>query len=138
LTAEERRMPMAKPIVFISTLRVREGKLEGFKQHYRQGAQLIEASKPGTVAFLAYLNEDGSEVSIVHVFPDAEAMELHVQGADERAKKTYEFLEPPHSWEILGRPSETVLEMMKQAAASRTTLTVKPQLLGGYIRLRSG
>lgn len=129
---------MDEPIVFISRLRVKEGKLEGYRQFYRHGAQLIEESKPGTVVFLAYANEDGSEVTIVHIFPNAEAMEHHVQGADERAKAAFEFLEPPHGWEILGRPSEVTMEMMRHAAGSRTTLMVRPQPLGGYLRLTSG
>lgn len=32
-------------------------------------------------------------MSIVHVFPDAESMELHLQGVDELAKKAFEFME---------------------------------------------
>ena len=127
---------MSEPIVFISHNRVKEGKLDGFKQHYRQGAELMEANKPGTVAFLAYLNEDGTEVSIVHVFPDADAMELHMQGVGDRAKGAYEFLESV-SLEVYGRPTDAILEMMKQIAGSGVTLSVNPQRVGGYIRLKS-
>ena len=71
---------MSEPIVFISNQRIKEGKLDEYTQAYRQVAELTEANKPGTVAHLAYVNEDGTEMSIVHVFPDAESMELHMQG----------------------------------------------------------
>ncbi len=84
---------MSEPIVFISHNRVKEGKLDGFKQAYREAAELMEANKPGTITFLAYVNEEGTEVSIVHVFPDANSMDHHMQGVAERAKETAEFLE---------------------------------------------
>jgi len=128
---------MSEPIVFISNQRIKEGKLDGYKQYYRQVAELTEANKPGTVAHLAYANEDGTAVSIVHIFPDAESMELHMLGVDELAKKASEFMEIV-SFEIYGRPSDTVLETMKKIAGSGVTLNIKPQPIGGYIRFKSG
>jgi hypothetical protein len=65
---------MSEPIVFISNQRVKEGKLEGYKHYYRQVAE--QADKPGTIAHLAYLNEKDSELSLIHIFPDAEAVEI--------------------------------------------------------------
>ena len=128
---------MSEPIVFISNQRIKEGKLDGYKQYYRQVAELTEANKPGTVAHLAYANEDGTAVSIVHIFPDAESMELHMLGVDELAKKASEFMEIV-SFEVYGRPSDTVLETMKKIAGSGVTLNIKPQPIGGYIRFRPG
>jgi quinol monooxygenase YgiN len=129
---------MSEPIVFVSTHRIKEGKLDGFKQLSREMTPLIEAGKPNTVFFQPYLNEEGTEVTIVHVFPDADAMDLHFQGADERSEKAYEFIQPQH-FEIYGTPSDQVLAMMRQAATGpEIDLIVKPQHLGGFIRLTSG
>jgi uncharacterized protein YkuJ len=128
---------MSEPIVFISNQRIKEGKLDEYKQSYRENIGIIKADKPGTVAHLAYINEDGSEVSMVHVFPDAESMDLHMQGVGERAKKAFEFMEII-SYEIYGRPSDTVLEMMQQIAGSGVVLNLKLQHMGGYLRLKSG
>lgn len=128
---------MSGPIVFVSKHRIKEGKLDGFKQHYRKGAQLIEANKPHTVLFHAYLNEEGREVSIVHLFPDAGAMDLHMEGVGERAKEAYEFLEP-ESLEIYGRPSDEILEAMRQTTGAGVEVTVRPQSLGGFARFGSG
>ena len=133
----ERKIKMPEPIVFISNQRVKEGKLEGYKEYYRQVAEMTEANKPGTVAHLAYVNEDGTELSIIHIFPDANSMELHMQGVDELAKKAYEFIEIV-SFEIYGKPSDSVLDMMMQIAGSGIGLSIKPQRMGGYIRLKSG
>lgn len=70
---------MSEPIVLISRRRIREGKLEGLKQHNRQRAPLIEADKPQRVAFPSDLDEEGDEVSLIHVVPKAEAMDLHFE-----------------------------------------------------------
>ena len=128
---------MSEPIVFIGHQRVKEGKLEGYKQYYRQVAEQAKANKPGTVAHLAYHNEEGSELSIIHIFPDAEAMELHMRGVDELAKKAYEYVEIL-SFEIYGKPADTVLERMMQIVGSDISLNIRPQLIGGYIRFKAG
>ena len=128
---------MSEPIIFISHQRVKEGKLEGYKRYYRQVAEQAKLDKPGTIAHIAYHNEDGSELSIIHVFSDAEAMELHMKGVNELAKKAYEYVEIL-SFEIYGKPAAPLLERMMQIVGSRIALNIKPQLIGGYIRFNAG
>jgi hypothetical protein len=127
---------MSNPIIFISNQKIRAGKLDEYKKNYLQVAEMTEATKPGTAAHLAYLNEDGTKASIVHIFPDAESMEIHMKGVDELAKKAYQFMEI-ESFEIYGRPSDKILAGMMQIAGSGVTLDIKPQSVGGYIRLKS-
>jgi hypothetical protein len=128
---------MSEPIVFISNQRIKEGKLDGYMQNYRQVAEFTEENKPGTVAHLAYINAEGTEASVVHIFPDAKSMELHMQGVAEIAKKAFEFMEVI-SFEIYGKPSDAVLKTMMQIVDSGVSLSIKPQPIGGYIRFKSG
>jgi hypothetical protein len=128
---------MSDPIVFISSQRIKRGKLEEYKEYYRQVAAFTEANKPGTLAHLGYLSEDGAEATIVHVFLDAEAMERHMRGVGEIARKAAEFMEIV-SWQIYGRPSDAVLEGMLKIAGPRVTLSIKTQPIGGYIRFQPG
>ncbi len=127
---------MSEPIVFISHLRIKPGKLDGLKEANRQAMSLIEATKPGTVAFLGFLTADEAEVSFVHVFPDGEAMARHMEGAADRARAAYEFLEPI-GFEIYGQAPEGIVEGMKRIAGSGVALVLKPGLLGGYLRLKA-
>jgi len=53
------------------------------------------------------------------------------------AKKAFEFIDLI-SFEIYGKPSDTVLDMMMQIVGSGVALNIKPQRIGGYIRLKSG
>jgi len=71
------------------------------------------------------------------VFADAESMDIHFQGSDERGRAAYEYVDPA-GWEFYGRPSQQALETMRQAATSAgVTLSVEPDYLGGFLRLRS-
>ena len=94
----------------------------------------MRAEKPRTLSWLAYLETSGTSISFVHVFADAEAMDLHIEGAD--AKASSEFIEP-RGWEVYGAPSEAALEQMRRTAeAAGATLRLEPEFVaGGFLRL---
>jgi hypothetical protein len=77
---------MNGPIVFISTLRLKEGGRDGVMRMVGEVLPALDAGKPRTVFQHFYLSEDGTRLKVIHVFPDAEAMDLHVVGADERSE----------------------------------------------------
>lgn len=124
---------MTAPIVFISHQRVRPGKLEGFRSAFASVSSAIEADKPGTVVFLAFASEDSTEVRIVHIFPDAAAMDRHMVGLAERSALAREFMETT-AFEVFGRPSDGFAEIMRQAAGGGVSSTVMPDPIGGYMR----
>jgi hypothetical protein len=128
---------MSEPIVFISHNKIMEGKLEALREYSQQTMQLLREQKPDTVVFLSYVSEDGAEVSFLHVFPDAEAMDTHFEGAAQRSKNAYEFMQPK-SMEIYGTPNDGVLEMMKQIVESGVKVSIDTDYLGGFLRLKSG
>lgn len=129
---------MSEPVVFISHFGIREGTLDALKQLSEEVGAGILSEKPRTVAYLMYLDDEGTEMTVVHCFPDADSMDLHFEGADERSAAAYEFLEP-RGWEIYGTPNEVAIGMMRQAAtAAGVELTVRPGFLGGFLRLQSG
>jgi len=124
---------MSDPIVFISRNRVKEGMLDDFTRHYHDSIPPIEAGKPGTLVQLAYVNEDATEVVIVRLFPNADALDHQIQGADERSKKTYEYIEPI-GIEIFGTPNPATIEKMKKIGGSGVVVSISPNYLGGFIR----
>jgi quinol monooxygenase YgiN len=125
---------MSGPIVFISHNTVKDGKLEGFREAFGEVSVALEAERPGTIVYLAFADEDGSRVSVVHVFPDASAMGRHLQGVQERMAKAVGFIETT-GYEIYGAPSEPVLEAMHGFAQSEdVALQVQPDHVGGYVR----
>jgi hypothetical protein len=124
---------MSQPIVFISRNKIREGKVDEFRKHYRDSIPSILATKTDTIAQLAYENDDETEFTIVRIFPSAEALDLQIQGAAERSKKTYDFIEPI-SIEIFGLPNSVTLEKMNKIAGTDVIMKVNPNYIGGFIR----
>lgn len=128
---------MSEPIVFISHFKVKDGKLEGLKQHSQMMADHIQANKPGTVVFLQYFNEDKTELSIVHVFSDAEAYDQHVEGVIERARAGLEFIERV-GIELYGTLGSQALAMFEALKSSGVAFMHMPKFNTGYLRLMQG
>ena len=84
-------------------------------------------------------DEDETELNIVHVFTDADALDKHNEGVAERARGAFEFLEPI-SRELYGMPSEKTLAMMtgvRPPGAPEIEVHHMPKILGGYIRFKA-
>src|SRR5215203_2296403 len=124
---------MADAIVFISRNRVLPGRLEGVRSMLATGATALEAVKPRTLAFLPYLDEAGERLTIVHVFADAAAFDLHLAGSDDRSAAAYELI-APLGFEIYGRASESAIAMFSSAAgAAGLELTLAAEMPAGFL-----
>ena len=124
---------MIRSIVFIIRFRIKQDGSNDFRKHYRVSIPPVEANKPGTLVQLAYENENATEVSVVRLFSSADAMDLHLQGANERTKKTFEFIEPI-SIQIFGIPNAATIETLKKLGGPGIVVNVNPQFIGGFVR----
>ena len=130
---------MAEPIVMITHFRIKAGVLEELTRLHHEVARQLRVDQPRTLVHFGYLDDAGTQVSFIHLFADAESMDLHMQGGDKRARAAYEYLERGTGWEVYGRPSRPVLEALRQeAAALGVALSVQPDYLGGFLRLEQG
>ena len=126
---------MSEPTFLLSHFRIREGRLDVVRQLTREGAARLEAEKPQTGLFLSYLDADGGTISFLHAFADAESMDLHNVGVDERSRAAYQYIEPL-GWEVYGNPSSAAMGILRQAADSaRVPLASHPEYLAGFLRL---
>ena len=129
---------MDRPITFISHFRVKRGHADAFRAMWDSVSASLEAAKPATTAYLGYLSADGTALTIVHVFPDADAMAAHFAGADDRAAAAYEHIEPA-GWEVYGSPHPESIEALQGASAQAgVPLTWAPDPVGGFLRAAKG
>jgi hypothetical protein len=90
------------------------------------------------LAFNEYVNEDGAEVGVVQIHPDAASMEFHMGVVAERAASACaETPEATTSIQVYGEPSEAVLEMLRRQAGAGVPMTVKRHHLGGFTRVQT-
>ena len=125
---------MPGPIVFISHSRVKDGALEGLRGFLAAGTPTLEADKQRTLAFLPYLSDDGTALSIVHVFADSGAFNAHLEGVSERSAAADRFIETI-GYDIYGQPDAAVLDLLRAGATrSGATLKVDPEGVAGFLR----
>jgi len=130
---------MSEPLIFIGTHTIREGKLEDFKKSCGVLVEVVEANEPRLIAFNIYVSEDGTEATIVQVHPDPDSMLFHMQVARQHISEAYQSdLEKTRRIDVYGKPSDTVLETIRQLAGSGVPLSLKPHHLAGFTRSIAG
>jgi hypothetical protein len=126
---------MSEPFIFIGTHAIREGKLEDFRKQWLELLEVVEAKEPRLIAFNAYVDEDGTELTVVQVHPDADSMLFHMQVARDHISEAYQsVLEKTKRIDVYGKPSDAVLQMISRLAGSEVPRSVKAHHLGGFTR----
>lgn len=129
---------MSEPLIVISTLRVKEGKLEDLKRYYKRILDIVETNEPRVIAFHGFLNEDRTEMTSIQVHPDTASMDFHMQvlrdNWDESFSEYGQMLEM-FSIEYYGTPPESALEMDRQ---SEWSLSLSPLHIAGFTRSGAG
>ena len=69
---------MPGTFIFIATNRLKPGKLEAERRRVPGLCEFMAATEPRVLAFNEYVEEDGGEVGVVRVYPDAESMAHHI------------------------------------------------------------
>jgi hypothetical protein len=121
---------MVVPLIFITTLTLKEGKLEDFKHYSEQMGKFVQENEPRIIHFEQYINEDGTEVTGVQIHPDEDSMAFHMQVAGERMGQAYEFIDSIKSLHIYGEPSDAFVEQMKPASEPGFPVIVKTKFAG--------
>jgi hypothetical protein len=106
---------MSEPLVYVGTYRIREGKLEPFRQLEKEIAEFVEANEPRILAFASYISDDGTKACGIQIHPNSESMATHLDVAGPRFGQVMEFIEDVRI-EIYGPPSASLRERMTQMA----------------------
>ncbi len=100
---------MSDAIVYVDTSDVREGALEELQAGMKELVEFVEANEPRIISYNVYFNEEGTRMTVMHVHPDAESVEYHLEVAGPFFRRFVELVTLT-STHIYGRPSETVLK----------------------------
>ena len=126
---------MSGQFIFIATNRLKPGKLDEEKARVPGLVDFIEANEPRLLAFNEYANEEGTEVSVVQVHPNADSMAFHMEVVAERAAAAYaETVDATTGIQVFGTPDKAIVEMLRRQAGTGVPLSIKPHHLGGFIR----
>jgi glucose dehydrogenase len=124
---------MTGPFIFIATNRLKHGKLNSEKTRLPELIDFIQANEPRLIAFNEYANEEGTEVAVVQVHPDADSMVSHMELIAERAASAYaDTIDATTNIQVFGTPSGTVTDMLRRQAGAGVPMSIKPHHLGGF------
>ena len=126
---------MSGPFIFIATNRLKPGKLADERKRVPGLVDFVEENEPRVIAFNEYANDDGTEVAVVQIHPDADSMAFHMEVIAERAAAAYsETFAATTSIQVFGTPSKALLETLERQIGAGVPLTVKSFHLGGFTR----
>ena len=133
---------MGEPVVYVSTWKIKDGKFDEYRRFSAKQLEIIDEAEPQIVAFLAFANEDGTEMTHIHVHPDRPSMDKHMGILAEKMgvlaedlSAVFQFMEPVRT-EVFGTPGDRAMEMDKQLIDTGVPFAFKPRLIGGFTRSR--
>jgi hypothetical protein len=126
---------MPGPLIFIATNRLRPGALAAERDRVPGLAAYLEATEPRLIAFNEYANDEGTEVTVVQVHPDADSMALHLDVVRERAARAYaETLDATVAIQVYGAADPAMLATLRDQTGTGPALSLSTHHLGGFTR----
>ena len=109
-------------------LRVRDGKLDGFK---RQAAEVMRQAKEkdsGTVTYDWFLSQDGTECEVREAYVDADAFIEHAFNVREARDALFAEFAEGHKMAVYGDAPPKVIELMNKVGVDYTWFTLLQEL----------
>ena len=129
---------MDEPIVYVSTWRIKDGKFPEYQRFYSRLLTAIRERDRDVIAFFAFGNADGTEITNVHVFPGAATLERHMAVIGEQMgllpnelSSVFEFMEPL-GVQVYGTPGGQAAAMDQGMKETGVPFTGKDRYLGGF------
>ncbi len=126
---------MSSPIVYVDHSEIVEGRLEELTGQLDGLVALIESNEPRLIAYAVYLNEDRTELSVVHVHRDVASLVTHFQVTGP-AFRNFVDLVRLQSIDVYGEAPEDVVDQLRAKARLLGNATVSVHAFhAGFIRL---
>jgi len=131
---------VAEPIVYVSTWRIKDGKFEEYARFYAELVRIVQEHETRVAAFLAYADDDLTEITNVHVYPDGATLDNHMAVLAEQMRilpddltAVTQSLEPVRIL-VFGSPGGAAAEMDQGLRDSGVPFTGRERYLGGFTR----
>jgi len=125
---------MPRPIVYIDTSSIREGKLEELEAAMQHLAAFVEANVPQLISYGFFLNQDSTQMTVVAVHPDSASLEFHMDVGSDEFRKFADLIDLSRI-EVYGAVSDAVVDRLHRKAQMLGSATVTVhELHAGFAR----
>src|SRR2546422_303794 len=102
-------------LVYVDTSDVREGALEELRSAIAELVEFVDAEVPDVLTYNVFFNDDGSQMTVVHIHPDSASLEYHLKIGAPAFRKFADLL-TLSSIRVYGEPSERVMSELRNKA----------------------
>ena len=106
-----------------ASLKVREGKLEEFKQQAAEMMRQTREKDTGTLAYDWFLNQDGRQCEVREAYVDADALVDHAFHVREARDGLFADFADDHRMAFYGEASPRLLELVNKIGVDVTLFT---------------
>ena len=100
-------------VIFVGRYRIPIGQAEAWRAANREMTDFVEAHLPNTISFDAYLSEDGSEGTSVHVHRDGPSFDAYLAAVGSRIGRGTRIVEVIRI-DLYGDPTFETVERMRR------------------------
>jgi quinol monooxygenase YgiN len=122
---------MSGPLIVVFTYSIKPDKQEDARKRITELVDFVETNEPRMIAFHAYLNQAGDELSIIQVHPDSASMEFHMHVNAKHFATAFDWLDTLISQHFFGPISEG---LAAELAKWGEVYTHAPEHEGGFTR----
>lgn len=127
---------MAGPIVYVDHSEILAGQANELARRIGELAALVEAEEPRAIAYSAYLNDDRTEIWVVHVHPDLASLVNHFEVAGPSFRSFVELVRL-RSIDVYGEVTDELVEQLRAKARLLGDATVAVHRFeAGFVRVR--
>lgn len=105
-------------------MKVRDGKLEGFKEQAAEMMRVTRDTDTGTLAYDWFLSADGTECEVREAYVDADALVDHAFHVHEARDVLFAESAYDHRMAFYGEPSPRLAELVKRIGVNATMFTL--------------
>jgi quinol monooxygenase YgiN len=100
----------------MARLKVRDGELDGFKQHAAEMMRQTREKDTKTIRYDWFLSDAGTECEVREAYVDADALIEHAHHVAEARDELFRDFAYDHNMTLYGEPSPALAELMKKLA----------------------
>jgi len=105
-------------------LKVREGRLDGFKQQAAEMMRVTKERDTGTLAYDWFLSADGTECEVHEAYVDADALVDHAVHVREARDAMFADFAYDHRMTFYGEPTPRLTELVERIGVNATVFTL--------------
>lgn len=97
----------------IASMKIRPGKLEGFKQQAAEIIRLARERDTKTLRYDWFINKDQSDCEVCETYENSDGLIEHRMHINDALNKLFDEFAEDHAVTIFGNPSPQLVEMTK-------------------------